>query len=83
MNDTVLTITTLKADPYPIYNINLSKNNQVNTVENPYFFVHKSSIYRNQCNRDNSSNHATLSWKESNLADPIYKQDCLINNYGM
>ena len=44
MNDTVLTITTLKAYPYPIYNINLSKNNQVNTVENPYFFVHKSSI---------------------------------------
>ena len=45
MNDTVLTITTLEAYPYPIYNMNLSKNNQVNnTMEYPYFFVDKSPI---------------------------------------
>ena len=45
INDIVLTITTLETYPYPIYNMNHSKNSQVNyTVEYPYFFVDKSPI---------------------------------------
>ena len=45
MKDAVLTVTTLQAYPYPIYNKNPSKNNKVNyIVEYPYFFVDNSPL---------------------------------------